>query len=717
MDDVIRLTDEYYIAAPAGATDQARVLKHGDSFAIFDRYGDIVQTGLGEQGIYHEGTRFLSHLVFKLGSAHPFLLSSTVQRDNLLLTVDLTNPDVYGKETIILRRGDLHIFRGKFVWQATCYEWLRMTNYGLLPVEINFSFEFDSDFADIFEVRGIKREKRGTRLETEVGTESVALSYRGLDNIIRRTEIHFEPAPVSLTSSEAFFSTILTNKKDEIYCLAYSFQSDSGKPARHPRTAALAQAKEALSSLRLKECKVSTSNEEFNGWLERSFSDLHMMFTETAYGVYPYAGVPWFSTAFGRDGIITAMQFLWVDPLIARGVLSYLAAQQATRLIPEKDAEPGKILHETRRGEMAALQEIPFDCYYGSTDATPLFVMLAGAYFERTADLEFVESIWPNILRALDWIDIHGDTDSDGFVETMRHSKHGLVQQGWKDSWDSVSHADGSLPEFPLALCEVQGYAYAARLAAAGLASALGDRGKAEELIAKAESLKERFNDAFWCEGLSTYAIALDRDKRPCKIKASNAGHCLFSGIASDEYAPRVARTLLGEGSFSGWGIRTLDASEVRYNPMAYHNGSVWPHDNSLIAAGFARYGLKDEANTVLRGLFNASLFFELQRLPELFCGFRRREGVGPTLYPVACSPQAWAAGAAFLLLQTCLGLSVHAEQSNVYLTSPSLPDVFEEVRIKDLCVGASYVDLVVDRSFRGVGVQRREGGVNVVLR
>ena len=717
MDDVIRLTDQYYIVAPSGATDQARVLKHGESFAVFDRYGDIRQTGLGEQGIYHEGTRFLSHLAFNLGSTNPFLLSSTVQRDNLLVTVDLTNPDVYSNENIVLRRGDLHILRAKFIWQATCYEWLRIANYGLLPVEITFSFHFDSDFADIFEVRGVKREKRGTRLENEIATDSVTLSYRGLDNVIRRTAINFDPTPALLTGTDAFFKTVLTSKKDEIYCIAYSFHSGSSSSVRRSRTTALEEANEALRFLRAKECKISTSNQEFDGWLERSLSDLHMMFTETEYGIYPYAGVPWFSTAFGRDGIITAMQFLWVNPLIARGVLAFLAAHQATRFIPEKDAEPGKILHETRRGEMAALQEIPFDAYYGSTDATPLFIMLAGAYFERTADLKFVRSIWSNILLALDWIDIYGDSDKDGFVETMRHAKQGLVQQGWKDSWDSVSHRDGSLPEFPLALCEVQGYAYAARLAAAGLASALGYAGKAEELLAKAQVLKERFNDAFWCEELSTYAIALDRDKLPCKIKASNAGHCLFSGIATDEYARRVAHTLLSEGSFSGWGVRTLDASEVRYNPMAYHNGSVWPHDNSLIAAGFARYGLKDEVNTILAGLFNASLFFELQRLPELFCGFTRREGVGPTLYPVACSPQAWAAGSVFLLLQTCLGLSVHADQSSVYFTSPSLPDVVEAVHIKDLRVGNSHVDLVVDRSFRGVGVKRREGDVNVVIR
>jgi glycogen debranching enzyme len=717
MDDVIRLTDEFYIAAPSSATDQARILKHGESFAVFDRYGDIRQIGLGEQGIYHEGTRYLSHLVFLLGHAHPFLLSSTVKRDNLLLTVDLTNPDVYANGNIALRRGDLHIFRAKFIWQAVCYEWLRLANYGLFPVEIAFSFHFDADFADIFEVRGVKREKRGLRLETEIAPDRVALSYRGLDQVIRRTEIHFDPAPGVLTASEALFKTILPAKKDAMYCLTYSFESNSAKPARQSRTAALDDATEALHFLRAKECKIWTSNEEFNGWLERSLSDLHMMFTETGHGLYPYAGVPWFSTAFGRDGIITALQLLWINPLIARGVLRYLAAHQATRIIPEKDADPGKILHETRRGEMATLQEIPFDCYYGSTDATPLFVMLAGAYFERTNDLEFIRSIWPNIVLALNWIDTYGDTDNDGFVETVRHSKHGLVQQGWKDSWDSVSHSDGSLPEFPLALCEVQGYTYAARHAAACLASALGHLGKASELVAKAQVLKERFNQAFWCEELSTYAIALDRHKRPCKIRASNAGHCLFTEIASDEYARRVAQTLLSEGSFSGWGIRTLDASEVRYNPMSYHNGSVWPHDNSLIAAGFARYGLKQEVNTIVTALFNASLYFELQRLPELYCGFTRREGVGPTLYPVACAPQAWAAGSVFLLLQACLGLSIRAGQPNVYFTAPLLPDLVEEVHINDLHVGPSHVDLVVDRTFRGVGVKRSDGAVNVVIR
>lgn len=717
MADVIRLTDEFYIAAPSSTSKAARVLKHGESFGVFDLYGDIRQTGLGEQGIFHEGTRYLSQLVLRLGPVHPFLLSSTVKQDNLLLTVDLTNPDIYESSRIVLRRGELHIFRAKFIWQATCYEWLRIVNYGLSPIELAFSVQFDADFADIFEVRGIKREKRGVRLPEEVDARRVLFSYHGLDDVLRQSELCFDPAPARLTAGEAFFQTLLDAKQGGLYTMACAFGANAQRAERPLRSAARQQAKAEFAALRAEECSVRTTSDEFNSWLERSVADLHMMFTATPHGLYPYAGVPWFNAPFGRDGIITALEFLWINPRLALGVLHYLAAHQAQRLNAERDAEPGKILHEARLGEMAALNEIPFDRYYGSTDATPLFVMLAGAYYERTGDLKTIRALWPQLKMALAWIDSYGDTDGDGFVETMRHSTHGLVQQGWKDSWDSVSHRDGSLPNFPLALCEVQGYVYAARLAGARLAALLGHPDRARLLTAQAEKLKEQFNRAFWCDDIDSYAIALDRSKKPCAIKASNAGHCLYTGIARDDYARRVARTLMSDNSFSGWGIRTLDAAEARYNPMSYHNGSVWPHDNALIAAGMARYGMEEEVNRITEGLFQASLFFDLHRLPELFCGFARREGEGPTLYPVACAPQAWAAAAVFSLLQSCLGLTIDAKHNNVCFNAPSLPGFVEAIHINDLRVGPASIDLVIDRSFRGVGVERRSGEVNVVIR
>jgi glycogen debranching enzyme len=719
LDDVIRVEDRYYILATSSlADDRTRVLKHGETFAVFDRYGDIQAPARGELGLYHEGTRFLSLFVLRVGRDRPLLLSSTVKDDNALLTVDLTNPDFTIDGQVSVPRGTLHIFRAKFLWQGTCYERLRVYNYGLMPLDIPLYLQFDSDFADIFEVRGLQRDRRGHRLEAVAKDDGLVLGYVGLDGVTRRTRLQCSPAPAEVLGSELRLEIKLPPKEEVTFDLTVSCESAEQIASIGQFDTAATAAVNALKWLESQGCEIYTSNERFNDWVKRSSTDLHMMISQTPYGLYPYAGVPWFSTVFGRDGIITALECLWMNPGIARGVLAYLASTQAKEVIPAQDAEPGKILHETRRGELATLGEIPFKRYYGSVDATPLFVILAAAYYERTGDQAFIESIWPNIELALQWIDRYGDVDGDGFVEYARRSPKGLVHQGWKDSKDAVFHADGTLADGPIALCEVQGYVYAAKRGAAETAAMLGDTARARDLLRQAQALQERFTQVFWSAEFATYALALDGQKHLCRVPTSNAGHCLFSEIASTEHAERTAHTLMGEGIFSGWGIRTLAASEVRYNPMSYHNGSIWPHDNALTAYGLGRYGLRESVLQILTGLFDASLFIDLHRLPELFCGFPRRPGEGPTLYPVACAPQSWAAASVFLLLQACLGLSVRGHPPQISFSYPLLPPFLQEVYIKNLRVGQASVDLFIRRHAQqdvSVSIARRQGKVDIL--
>ena len=706
----------YILATRPRPDDRTRVLKHGESFAVFDRAGAIRPVGLGELGLFHEGTRFLSAFEPFLERQPPQLLSSTVRRDNVLIT-DLTNPDFARFPGDLLPRDTVHVFSLAFLWEGSLYVRYRLHNYGSRDLDLLFSLSFAADYADIFEVRGTPRQRRGHRLDPVVSGSAAVLGYEGLDGRIRRTRISFSTPPAELTDSFASFQVRLRPHGEETLTLTAA--CESGPEA--PHTLAFESALErsvAVLEARCSSCAtIETSNEAFNEWLERSASDLQMMITETPYGPYPYAGVPWFSTFFGRDGILTAYETLWLDPTLARGVLSFLAATQAREVNPAQDAEPGKIVHELRLGEMAALGEVPFGRYYGTIDATPLFVVLAGAYQERTNDLAFLESIWGHVERALSWIDDYGDQDGDGFVEYSRRSPGGLTSQGWKDSVDSIFHSNGELAEGPIALCEVQGYVYAARREAARLAKLLGHERRAEELERQAEELRERFERTFWCEEISTYALALDGAKRRCQVRTSNAGHVLFSGIAGPNRAWRVAHTLLNESSFSGWGVRTLDSTEARYNPMSYHNGSIWPHDNALIALGMARSGRKDGAVRILSGLFDASTWLDLHRMPELFCGFHRRAHEGPTLYPVACAPQSWAAGAVFLLLQACLGLTLDGAGKQIRFERPELPPQLDRLALRQLQLGDATVDVVLQRYGQDVAVniERREGEVEVV--
>ncbi len=756
------------------------VLKDGETFAIFDASGDIPGGSADELGVFHEGMRHLSCLELLMWGKRPLLLSSSVREDNCLLTAHLTNPDLGGEGEPAIENGIIYVQRSTVLTSTSCSQRLRLTSFADQFLEVPLLLHFGTDFHDIFEVRGIERKRRGVQRPVARTSDGLRFRYDGLDGHSRSVYVRVGPAEVQHIEDDSpaiavrvhigqhdtaeLFVSVSFKTRDAPPGTEQRFQQapheldddnasraqgnpgtrgvsnvqshpdprasvatrdesapDDGSPARM-YAAARQHAIDRFSAACCDAATIHTNNELFNNWINRSFADIHLLATPTEFGQYPYAGVPWYSCPFGRDGLITARELLTIEPNLLRGVLGFLAQTQATDEDDSHDADPGKIVHEMRLGEMAAIGEVPFARYYGTADATPLFVMFAGDYLDRTGDTDFIRCMWPNIEAALNWIDQYGDEDGDGYVEYERHSPDGLVNQGWKDSHDSIFYADGSDPEGAIALCEVQGYVYAAKRAAAAMARALEKRDLARTLLEQAARLRLRFQKDFWCRDLQTYALALDGRKRPCRVIASNAGHALFTEIASEEHARRVVESLMSEGSFCGWGIRTLDQSAARFNPMSYHNGSVWPHDNALIALGFAKYQHKEEVLRIIDGLFDTSLFMPMHRLPELFCGFARQHGEGPTMYPVACLPQAWASGTVFALLEACLGLSISfnaAGRPQVLLDHPVLPPFIDEIEIRNLSIGGETIDMVWHRYENDVAasVIRRPPNVEVIVR
>ena len=740
----------------ARATDlgSVQVLKHGNWYLLTDAFGDIHPDSRG-LGLYEGDTRLLSCSVLRVGGERPVLLQGSVGanfRGRIVMTNPSAdrNPDakVHPLDELVGR--SLGITRDRLIGADGLAENLRIVNHGEHEITVDVELELGADGADIFEVRGYPRTTRGRLLPVAVTDRAATFRYDGLDGIQRLTHI-VVTEPTVVTEAPAAAGSASTESGSEIR-LHWSVALDPGaernlawtvwssmRPvpgAAHDRAtrrvdrAALfppaprLTADDGVASYHAWErgtTSVDSDHELLNLVLKRSVSDLRLLMNDgpSPGERYVAAGVPWFSTLFGRDALITAYQMLPFRPQLAIETLTVLAAHQATEDDPSRDAEPGKILHELRTGEMARAGELPHTPYFGSVDATPLWLILLGATFDWTGDLGLLDRLWPNALAALDWIDRYGDRDGDGFVEYERRSDRGLVNQGWKDSSDAIRDRTGREAVTPVALAEVQGYVFDAKRRLARLARIRGDLALGDRLDGDAETLRTRFEAAFWMADQRYYAMALDGDKRPADAIGSNAGQCLWSGIVGRDRASDVAEVLFRPASFSGWGIRTYAADQPGYNPIGYHTGTVWPHDTSLIAAGLKRYGFDDASNRLAGEVLEAAQQFPDFRLPELFCGFERADTMAPVPYPVACSPQAWSAGAPFLFLATMLGLRAHADRRELELRHPHLPEWLGRVTLKDLRVGDASVDILFHR-WRGTTsaeVLRKVGDLAVTVR
>ena len=765
----LQLPPPHPAIVPATDLGGVGVLKHGNLFLLSDPFGDIHPDSRG-LGLYDLDTRVLSCAVLRINGVRPTLLRAQ-SAANHISTIQLTNPELRRDPAIkqdsagALALRSISVTRRRWIAGGLA-ERIEVTNYGSTPQRIEIDLQLDMDAADIFEVRGRIRERRGTFRPTEATPESLAFAYEGLDGLLRRTLVSFSRGEVTASNPDdvsggegsvrvRWAMEIEPGARDGVrWEVATDLRPIPGAalaaeetPTRLARSVAGGASDAAAGAGSGGEnasglpaiAEPSVAEAEYGTWHERcarirsdgelldlavrrSIADLRLLRNDGPMRGEHYlaAGVPWFTTLFGRDSIITALQILPFMPDVARETLRVLADWQATEDDPERDMEPGKILHELRVGELARTGELPHRPYYGSIDATPLWLILLDETYRWTGDLELVRSLWPNALAALEWIDRWGDRDGDGFVEYERRTPAGLLNQGWKDSGDSIRHRDGSIAVTPIALVEIQGYVYDAKRRLADLASRLGEADLSARLAKEAAQLQRRFEQAFWMDDVGFYAIALDRDKRQVGSIGSNPGHCLWSGIVAPERVNPVVDRLLDPSLDCGWGIRTYAAGQPGFNPVGYHTGTVWPHDNAIIAAGMKRVGRHDAADRIATRIFEAAQHSPDFRLPELFCGFDRGLADVPVPYPVACSPQAWSAATALSLLQTMLGMHADAAHDLLELDRPHLPSWLGKVTVHELRVGERTVDLLFHR-WRGTTtsaeVLRRDGPLELVIR
>ena len=673
------------------------MIKDGELFLCVRTDGELAARDVSGEGFYAHDTRYLTAIRFEIGGAAPVALSYVAVDDRAI--VDSTNAMLALGEISPISQQSLSINRQLMIASGRLYYAIRVRSFLREPITTEVSLELAADFADVFEVRGApEREQRGWILAPRLLRDGATLAYIGEDGAFREAVIEFDPPPTRIESegNSVRVRWQLSLQRDQPVALLMTVEPSldgDHRPAKDLEQAAAEVDRGAMGWISAG-TEITTDNALVNGAIATSRRDLRALVMPVGDGQIVSAGIPWYVAPFGRDALITSCEAFLLSGSLARDALHTLAKLQSDRDDAWRDAEPGKIMHELRSGELARMGVIPHTPYYGSVDSTPLFLMCAAQYHQWTGELEALAQLRPALDAALRWIDEFGDRDGDGFVEYERRSPQGLANQGWKDSHDAIVHADGRLAEGPIALVEVQGYVYRAKRDIAEVYEALGDRETAQRLRTEAQTLRAAFNAAFWNAEEGTFVLALDGHKRQVASVTSNPGHCLYCGIADPDKAAGVAQRLMAEDMFSGWGVRTLSSECPAYNPMSYHNGSVWPHDNAIIAAGLKRYGHEEAVRRVADALLAVTTSARDLRLPELYCGFDRSERDAVVAYPVACIPQAWAAAAPFLVLQTLLGIFPDAPSRQLLIERPMLPDWLQSIRLQGLRVGQARVTL-----------------------
>ena len=672
---------------------ESYVIKDGDIFLLIDQAGNIIKDADAQYGLYTKDTRFLNKYSLFVNNKKPIVFSFKII-ENYMSEICLINQNVRKIEN-----AKILIKRKQLISDGIVYDRISVTNSHLSSLKIKITLKIEADYLDIFQVRNYVKEKRlGTILNPRKIKNGFILGYIGKDGIKRETELKILGGEGEIYKDRIEFSFKLKHKQEKELTIAIIPRIESQKLI-NKNIINFERARKRLKS-DLKKWKensliINTDNDNFNRIIDRSLLDLKLLQTNLGEGFMPMAGIPWFAVPFGRDSIIASLQTLMLNTKIAQGTLKTLIHFQGKEINKDKEEEPGKIMHEIRFGELARLNLIPHTPYYGTIDATPLFLILAVEYFHWTGDLKFIKKILPHLQAALDWIDKYGDVDHDGYVEYNPQSKRWAVNQGWKDSRDSSVHQDGSLAIPPIALVEVQGYVYKAKKGMAEIFSYLGEKDTAGKLEKEAQELKVKFNRDFWMGDRKYFAFGLDYQKKQIASITSNPGNCLYSGIIEEDKAEAVAKKLFSDELFSGWGIRTMGRKEIGYDPMSYHNGSVWPHDNSIIIAGLIRYNYWIKAIKIIDGFVKAAQYFKDNRLPELFCGFSLKEVKSLVKYPFACSPQAWSSGSIYLIIQSLLGIEADAINDKIHL-NPILPEGINKVEVKNLKIGNNKINLVV---------------------